>query len=85
MHLLACHNPNCLEIQYRDRCPFLEPEHGDNNYDNDSNYAPSDNDKSDNKDEGDDNQSDHSDNDNLYPTPDQDMAQGHAGVTIHDN
>ena len=70
MHRLARRNPKGLDIRYRDRRPFLEPEDGANNYDDDSTYAPSDDNNSNKEDESDNNDSDHDDNANLHLPPD---------------
>ena len=85
MHLLALRNPRGLNIQDRNRRPFLDPEHGSDIDDNVSAYAPPDENNSDNNNERDDNESDGDDNIKLHPPPDQEMAQGPAGVTIHNN
>ena len=85
MHHLTHRNPRGLDIQDRDRHPFLEPEYGSNDDDNDSTYAPSDNDNSNNEDESGNNDSDNYNKSNLHPPSDQEMAQGPAGVTIHKN
>ena len=79
VHCLARCNPKGLDIRDRDRRPILDPEEGKNNDEDDSTYAPSDNDISNNKYESEKNQQIH---DNLKPPPDQEMAQQPAGVTI---
>ena len=78
-HRLACRNPKGIDIRERDRRPFLEPEDGTNENEDDSTYAPSDDDSSDNEFESDDIKQIH---DNLNPPPDQEMAQKPAGLTI---
>ena len=69
---LASRNPKGFGIRDRDRRPFLEPEDVTNTNEEDSAYAPSDKDRSDNEYESDKNQQIH---DNLNPPPDQEMAQ----------
>ena len=85
VHHLALQNTKGLDIRDRDCCSFLKPENGANDNDDDSTYTPSDNNNSDDKDESHENDSDNDDNINLHLSPDQEMAQGPAGVTIHDN
>ena len=79
VHCLAHRNPKGLDIRYRYRRPFLEPEDGTNVDEDCSTYAPSDDDSRDNEYESDDNQRNQ---DNLNPPPDQEMEQQPAGVTI---
>ena len=79
VHCLACRNPKGLGIRDRDRCTFLNPEDRTDDDKDDSAYALSDHDISDNEYESDNNQINH---DNLQLPPDQEMAQGPAGVTI---
>ena len=79
VYILTRRNPKGLDIRYRDWRPFLEPEDGTNNDEDDSTYAPSDDDSSDNEYESDDIKQIH---DNLNPPPDQEMAQKPAGLTI---
>ena len=69
---LASRNPKGFGIRDRDRRPFLEPEDGTNTNEDDSAYAPSYDNSSENKYESDKNQQIH---DNLNPPPDQEMAQ----------
>ena len=85
VHRLVRRNPRGLDIQDRDWRLFLEPDHGANNDDNNSTYAPSDDDNSDNKNKRGDNESDSDNNVNLNLPPNREMAQGTAGVTLHDN
>ena len=47
VYRLACRNPIGLDILDRDWCPFLDPEDGTNNDEEDSANAPSDKDISD--------------------------------------
>ena len=68
VHRLALRNPKGLDIRDRDWRPLLDPEDGENNNGDDSTYAPSDNDSSDNKYESEDNQQIHN---NLNPALDQ--------------
>ena len=82
---LARRNPKGLNIRERDRRPFPEPEDGANDDDKNSTYAPSDDNNRYNKYDSDDKDSDNDNNANLHPPPAQVMAQGAAGVTIHDN
>ena len=79
VHRLARRNTKGLDIRYRDRRPFFEPKDGTNNDEDDSTYAPSDDNSSDNEYESDDNQKTH---DNSKPTPDQETEQQPAGVKI---
>ena len=65
VHYLARRNQKGLDIRYRDRRPFLEPEYETNNNEDDSTYAPSGDNSSDNKYEIDNNQKIHN---NLNPT-----------------
>ena len=85
VHCFTLRNPKGLDIRDRYRRPFLKPEDRANNYDDDSTYTSLDNNNSNKKDESDNNESDNDDNANLHLPPDQEMAQGPAGVTIHDN
>ena len=68
VHRLARRNPKGLDIRDRDRSPFIEPEDGTNNNEDNSTYAPSDEDSSNNEYESDDNQQTHG---NSNPAPDQ--------------
>ena len=83
--IVSRRNTKGVYIRYRDWRLFLEPEDGSNNDDNDFTYAPSNNDNGNNGDESDKNESDNYNNTNLNPPPDQKMAQGPTGVTIHNN
>ena len=71
IHRLAHRNLKGLDIQDRDRRPFLGPEYKTNNDEDNSAYTPSDNDINDKEYNSDDNQRNH---DNLNPPPDQEMA-----------
>ena len=68
VHRLTLCNPKYQDIRDRDWRPLLEPEDGENNNGDDSTYAPSDNDSSDNKYESEENQKIHN---NLNPALDQ--------------
>ena len=68
VHRLALRNPKGLDIRYRDRRPFLEPEYGNDDDGDNSTYALSENDSSNNEYESDNNQRNHN---NLHPPPDQ--------------
>ena len=70
VHCRACHNPRGFDIRDRDWRPFLEPEDGANDDDDNSTYVPSDDNDSDTEDESDNNESDNDDNSNLHPPPD---------------
>ena len=78
-HRIALRNPKGLDIRDRYRRPFLEPENETNNDEDNSTYALSDDNRSDNEYESDDNQQIH---DTFNPAPDQEMAQHPTGVTI---
>ena len=47
VHCRACHNPRGFDIRDRDWRPFLEPEDGANDDDDNSTYVPSDDNDSD--------------------------------------
>ena len=79
VHRLTHRNPKGLDIRDRYWRPFLEPEDGTNNDEDDSTYTPSDDDSSNIKYESDDNQQIQ---DNLHPPPDQEMAHQPVGSTI---
>ena len=70
VHYLLRRNPRGLDIQDRDWRPFIKPEDGADDNDNDSTYALSENDNSDNEDDSDGNESDNYNNPNLHPPPD---------------
>ena len=74
VHPLARHNPRGLDIQDRDRRPFLEPEDRIDNEDDYSTHALSDKDNSKNSNESNKNERDddkNSNNTNFIPPPNQ--------------
>ena len=79
VHCLALRNTKSIDIQDRDQPPFLESEDRKNYDEDDSTYAPSDEDISNNDYESDNNQNNH---DNLNPPSDQEMAHQPTGVTM---
>ena len=78
VNCIALRNPRGLEIRYRDQRLFLKSQDRDNNDTNDSTYAPSIQDNINNGDESDKNDDDN--DTNFIMPPDQEIAQGTAGV-----